>query len=400
LSQFSGLVDINARSDYPQLDYGNFRGALRELLLSQESLIALANETGGIAVVNAGDVVGGLGRVVLDNSRYYLLGYYSDAKRWSDKFLRFDVRVKRLGLRVRARSGFLPPNSKALAKAREAETKAGTSPALRAALSKPVPVGDLPFRVFAAPLKGPGALASVVVAIEIDGGSLKFSERNGRLNETVEVSIVAADERAKVQGTDRQSFEMNLQPQTQERIRRTGIRLLSRLTMPPGRYQIRVGVHETSGGTLATVPYDLEVEDFSKVSFALSGILLTSSSAESFQTANPDPELKEILSASPIVSRTFSREDTLTWFAEAYDNSSTDRSVLLETTVHDVSDGRTVFRARDERSIQPGDKTRGQGLSARMPLKDLSPGKYVLRVEASAAPSGRSAHREVPFEVK
>jgi VWFA-related protein len=400
LSQFSGLVDINARSDYPQLDYGNFRGALRELLLSQESLIALANETGGIAVVNAGDVVGGLGRVVLDNSRYYLLGYYSDAKRWSDKFLRFDVRVKRPGLRVRARSGFLPPNSKALAKAREAETKAGTSPALRAALSKPVPVGDLPFRVFAAPLKGPGALASVVVAIEIDGGSLKFSERNGRLNETVEVSIVAADERAKVQGTDRQSFEMNLQPQTQERIRRTGIRLLSRLTMPPGRYQIRVGVHETSGGTLATVPYDLEVEDFSKVSFALSGILLTSSNAESFQTANPDPELKEILSASPIVSRTFSREDTLTWFAEAYDNSSTDRSVLLETTVHDVSDGRTVFRARDERSIQPGDKTRGQGLSARLPLKDLSPGKYVLRVEASATPSGRSAHRQVPFEVK
>ena len=35
--------------------------------------------------------------------------------------------------------------------------------------------------VFAAPLKGPGALASVVVAIEIDGGSLKFLERNGRL---------------------------------------------------------------------------------------------------------------------------------------------------------------------------------------------------------------------------
>ena len=400
LNQFSGLVDINARSDYPQLEYGNVRGALRELLLAQESLITLANETGGLAVVNAGDVVGGLGRVVLDNTRYYLLGYYSDSKRWSDKFLKIVVRVKRPGVHVRARSGFLPPDSKAMRNARDTDAKAGTSPALRAALSKPVPVGDLPLRVFAAPLKGPGALASVVVAIEIDGGSLKFLERNGRLNETVEVSIVAADERAKVQGTDRQSFEMNLQPQTQERISRTGVRLLSRLTMPPGRYQIRVGVHETSGGTLATVPYDLEVEDFSKVSFALSGVLLTSSNAESFQTANPDPELKEILSASPIVSRTFSRADTLTWFAEAYDNSSSDRSVVLETTVQDVRDGRTVFRARDERSIQPGDKTRGQGLSARMPLKDLTPGEYVLRVEANAAPSGHSAHREVPFEVK
>ena len=128
------------------------------------------------------------------------------------------------------------------------------------------------------------------------------------------------------------------------------------------------------------------------MSFALSGILLTSSNAESFQTANPDPELKEILSASPIVSRTFSREDTLTWFAEAFHNSSTAaRSILFETTIQDVRDGRTVFRARDERHIQPGDKTRGQGLSTRMALKDLSPSEYVLRVEASAAPGAIGA---------
>jgi VWFA-related protein len=401
LSQFSGLVDINARSDYPQLEYGNFRGALRELLLSQESLISLANETGGLAVVNAGDVVGGLGRVVLDNSRYYLLGYYSDAKRWSDKFLKFDVRVKRPGLRVRARSGFLPPNSRAMAKAREAETKAGTSPALRAALSKPVPVGELPFRVFAAALRGPGALASVVVAIEIDGSALKFRDRNGRSNETVEVSIVAADERAKVQGTDRQSFEMNLLPQTRERVSQTGVRLLSRLAMPPGRYQIRVGVHESSGSTLGTVPYDIEVDDFSKPSLALSGVLLSSSRADAFANANPDPELQGLLSSAPVVSRTFSRDDTLTWFVEAYENSSqSSRSILFETTVQGVQDGRTVFRARDERSIQPGDKTRGQGFSTRFPLKDLSPGQYVLRVDARATSSGQSVHRDVPFEVR
>jgi VWFA-related protein len=49
LSQFGGLIDISARSDYPQLEYGTFRGALRELLLSQESLISLADETGGLA---------------------------------------------------------------------------------------------------------------------------------------------------------------------------------------------------------------------------------------------------------------------------------------------------------------------------------------------------------------
>ena len=110
LGQFSGdLVEINARSDYPQLEYGNFRGALREMLLSQESLIGLSEQTGGLAIVNRNDVAGGLGRIVLDNSRYYLLGYYSDESRWKGKFLKIDVRVKRPGMEVRARRGYPAP---------------------------------------------------------------------------------------------------------------------------------------------------------------------------------------------------------------------------------------------------------------------------------------------------
>ena len=169
LSQFGELVDIGVRSDYPQLEYGTFRGALHELRLSQESLISLSQETGGFAIVNAGDVIGGLGRIVLDNSRYYLLGYRSDPATWSRRFVKVDVRVKRPGLTVRARRGFLPPDPKAATRARENDVKSGTSPALRAALSKPVPIGELPFRVFAAPFGATGSNSSVLLAVEIDG---------------------------------------------------------------------------------------------------------------------------------------------------------------------------------------------------------------------------------------
>src|SRR4029434_5670966 len=104
-----------------------------------------------------------------------------------------------------------------------------TSPALKAALSKPVPIGDLPLRLFAAAFKGAGSNGSLFLALEIDGGSLKFDERDGRFNEKIEVSIVAADQRTRVQGGDRQEFNMSLQPATRERIGRTGVRLLSRL---------------------------------------------------------------------------------------------------------------------------------------------------------------------------
>src|SRR6185436_606631 len=211
-----------------------------------------------------------------------------------------------------------PPDPKASAKAREAEVKAGTTPALKAALSKPVPVGDLPFRVFAAPFRGTRTQGSLFLALEVDGASLKFKEQDGRFNEHIEVSIVAADERAKVQGGDRQEFDLRLQPQTYERVRGGGVRLLSRLNLPPGRYQIHVGAHETSGGASGTVPYDVEVPDYPKLPFALSGVLMTSGRADALVTPNPDPLLKDVLPASPVVTREFTRGDTLTTYAEVY----------------------------------------------------------------------------------
>jgi VWFA-related protein len=400
LSLFGEMIDINDKSDYPQLDFGTFRGALSELKLAQESLISLASETGGLAIVNSGDVVGGLGRIVLDNSRYYVLGYYSDTKNWKSKFLKIDVKVKRPGLQVRARKGFLPPDPKKIAKAREAEVKAGTSPALKAALNKPVPVGDLAARVFAAPFRGTGSTASVLLALEIDGPSLKFEQKDGRYNESLEVSIVAVDEKAKVQGGDRQTFNLKLMPQTYERLRTTGVRLLSRLPLPPGRYQIRVGASESTGGTIATVPIDVEVPDYSKVPFALSGIALTSSAADRLVTANQDPELQTMFSTPPVVTRAFARAETLTAYVEVYDSSKDAHAITVATSVQDAQNGRTAFQTEDRRVVQASSKPEGQGIRTDIPLRDLSAGKYVLHVQATSTAGARTAQRDILFEVK
>jgi VWFA-related protein len=400
LAGVGDLIDISARSDYPQLEYGNFRGSFKELRLSQESLISLSEETGGLAIVNANDVAGGLGRIVLDNSRYYLLGYHSDSSRWrSNRFLKIEVKVKRPGLQVRARRGYLPPDRKA-ARARDAEAVAGTSPALAAAIGKPVPVGGLPFRVFAAPLKGTAKTTTVVMSVEIDGSSLKFTESDGRFNEKVEVSIVATDERAKVQGGDRQTFDLKLQPATYERVRQSGVRMLSRLDLPPGRYQIRVGAHETTGGTVATVPYDLEVPDYSKLRFALSGVLLTSSNADAFATANPDPQLKDVLPGPPVATRRFRPAETLTAFAEVYDDSGmAAHTVTFNVTLQDARDGRSVLNLSDRRAVEVSDKAATHGFKVEIPLKGVSPGMYVLRVEAVSTAGDHSAVQEIPFEI-
>jgi hypothetical protein len=72
----------------------------------QESLRTMAAATDGLAIVNAGDMDKGLQRVIDDLSSYYLLGYYSPAVP-DGKFHRISVRVKRSGVEVRARTGYL-----------------------------------------------------------------------------------------------------------------------------------------------------------------------------------------------------------------------------------------------------------------------------------------------------
>jgi hypothetical protein len=70
------------------------------------SLRTLADATDGIAVVDSNDLAKGLQRIADDLSSYYLLGYYSSGK-LDGRFHPISVRVKRPGVQVRARRGYL-----------------------------------------------------------------------------------------------------------------------------------------------------------------------------------------------------------------------------------------------------------------------------------------------------
>jgi VWFA-related protein len=84
-----------------------------------ESLRTMAQATDGVAVVQAGDLAAGMRRVVEDLSSYYLIGYYS-TRSLDGRFHRLTVRVKRPGVLVRARTGYLAATRDDEAKARVA----------------------------------------------------------------------------------------------------------------------------------------------------------------------------------------------------------------------------------------------------------------------------------------
>lgn len=72
----------------------------------QDGLKFLADNTDGTWIVNTNNIDGALQRIVADLSSYYLLGYNSTNSKLDGRFRNITVRVKRPGVRVRARRGY------------------------------------------------------------------------------------------------------------------------------------------------------------------------------------------------------------------------------------------------------------------------------------------------------
>jgi VWFA-related protein len=391
------------------------QGLLTEMKLSQDSLRTLAEETGGFAAVNQNTLSSAFGRIVDANSRYYVLGYYPPTTTRDGRFHRIEVRAKRPGLRVSARRGYASPRGRTPAerkrdedtrRAREARRGAvnNTSPELREALNAPLQQSGLTFTVQAAAFKHTQKDASIALAIEFDGNRLPFTppDSGGLVTNTIELAFFGIDEDGKAQRATRSQFNLTLRPESFTRVMSGGLRLNPRLTLEPGRYQIRVGARETVGSAIGTVFYDLQVPDFRKEPLMLSNMLIAAASAQLAMTAMADQAAPKLLPGPAVSRRTFTRNDTLTIFAEIYDNISRSQPRQIDTAVSLVSEtGQEVFNARDS---VPNHGNAAQWtvyeLARDIPLKNIAPGRYLVKVEAKVRGNTNPVVRETLITVQ
>jgi hypothetical protein len=183
------------------------------------------------------------------------------------------------------------------------------------------------------------------------------------------------------------------------------VRANPRISLAPGRYQVKVGARESVSGMAGSVFYDLEVPDFDKEPLMIGGLLMTTPSVQQTPSIQPDPVVSKLLPAPATSQREFPRSDVIALYTEIYDNESSPQARRVDVAVRLISEtGSTVFESRDElaNGAAGGEKPwEIFGYAKRIALKDVPPGRYLVRVEAAIRGRDKPpATREAVITVK
>ena len=213
----------------PVVDAARLRGRLT-------SLQTLAENTDGLAIVNSNNLAAGMKRIVDDLSSYYLMGYYSTGK-LDGKFHSITVRVKRPGVRVRARRGFLAATPNAVT---AAAAPADPGAAERAAESHAIESAIAPLA---------GYVREVPLRVQIAAGWRAGADRSAAMWVVGEIGGVATVGDAWADGFDATATLMTAADATAASGRATvprgartfRIALTPSRPLEPGDYVLRVG---------------------------------------------------------------------------------------------------------------------------------------------------------------
>ena len=359
----------------------------------QTGLSYLAQETGGTFQYNNNDIGDMLRRAVDGVGGYYLIAYRPNDDTFlpkeADKWHRVQVRVKRAGLRVRARRGFYGRPDRELAANPAPKT-------LAEALMSPFAKSDIHVRMTGYHVEDPKAGPIVTALLHVDAKDLKFEPGpDGKLICVIDVISVTFDAGGKIENQNSKFFTMSVSGEEElARVRRNGIVYTAfHLVKKPGGFQMRIGLHERATGKFGTASQYVEIPNVKKTGLTLSSLLVQSTTPESRILGGP-------------AVRSFLPKEQLVWGARIL-NAKHGKDNQPQLTRHVVvyRDGRKLYQSADApwKQDQIDDQVRLPVTGMIQFGAGLAPGEYVLQLvvtdQLETNEKRRTATQVVDFEV-
>ncbi len=385
-------IFVNARANDMSIASPDDRAtAVRAIADDRESMSTLASATGGRAMSGAANPAKAAADIVAENGSYYLLGFYPDPILNDGKFHDIKVTVKRPGLIVRGRRGYMAPATDT----RPSTPNRDMIASLGAGLDDP----SLPVRAFAAPLSAaPKGHTRTLVTVEIaypvrDSTVPSASLRAGRaLDDDVRVGILALTPDGKIKASFQRPIKIT---GTWLPAAHGNLVVNETIDLPTEKLSLRVGVTSRALKKTGTAHIWVDPPDFTNKKLQMSGIV-SGTSAMALDAAMGLDTIRGIVPFQPTTSRTFSATETLRLFARLTWDSKPDNASVTIAITGAASPAPLHLTVNGQ--IAAGGHREGV-LDTILPLASLAPGAYVLRVEATQ-PGAKPAIREVPFDVR
>jgi VWFA-related protein len=220
-------------------DLGN---VITQFLQAKNQLRDLASLTGGVSLIDGNDLGSAVDRVLRDASDYYVVAYEPDKEVKGSKVRPIEVRVKRPGLRVFTRRGYMPPP----ADPDSPRVNADLSPVMRGLIGGAVPVDALPMIVQLFAIGEHKGKVRYAVVTETAGGPLVDGLSGDRVS--LDQAILTIDGNGKTANATQKRAELKVGPEQVRTLGMLGVRTVWCVDLAPGPHQVRVAtVHQQTG---------------------------------------------------------------------------------------------------------------------------------------------------------
>lgn len=353
---------------------------------SRETLATLANDTGGRAFFDLGDLSEVFRKLREENSSYYLLGYYSSNRNRDGRWRNVRVQVNVPGARVRYREGYYAPKSNGIASPQDREGQ------LLEAIRTEAPRVDFPIALETSYFRISDTNLFVPIAAKLGTSELRWASKRGRRQATFDFATEVREKVSnRVVSALRDTISVSLDGDRFQQLQRHPLLYQGGMVLGPGSYRLKFVARENETGRLGMFEEDLELPAMQADKLQMSSILL-SSQLEGVRdglevkkrTLGPEARLKimptEISGERliPSVTRVFATNQTLYVLFQAYSPPAVDISKLRA--------GLVLFRngqwSSETPLVEPAEmdaKRRTASFRLSVPLTTLSTGDYALQ---------------------
>lgn len=371
---------------------------------SQDTLWALAADTGGKALLDYNDLTKGMVQAQQAISSYYIIGYYTSNAVLDGKFRRIKIALAgRLSASLDYRQGYFA--GKQFGKFTTAEKERQLEDALL--LGDPITELTIALEVDYFQLNRAEYFTPVVV--KIPGGELALAKRGGAEHTLLDFIGEIKDDFGTTVSNVRDKVDVKLSDATAAELAKRPIQYRTGFTLLPGKYKLKFLARDAETGRMGTYETPFVIPNLNKEErrIAISSVVLSSqrvdfkdalynAAKDKGQTESVNPLVQEGQELIPSVTRVFSKAHDLYVYLQAYQQQAPSANPLVAF----VTFYRGQVKAFETPPLQVtealNNRLKTTPLKFDLSLAKLPPGEYNCQVTILDPTSQKAAFWQAP----